>query len=264
VHSTYRQIDSNPMATAMLAMSDALPKPHVMDLPPEQDAAALTMARFKTLLDDPLRQDALEVTLVGDVDEAAAVRLVSSTLGALPPRPRANHTRPDAAHVVFALAPPPTIVTRHSGPKEKAAIEMSWPLFVWTEEGVHERRVFSLIDRVLYDEIIEEVRRKHGQTYTPAVGFSVERGGDQGSFTVALETSPGDIDAVAAEVEQIVSDAAKGAITSEMLEQARAPLLAARANNALITAGGRRFWTGPPSIPTISPTREPPTTTWRR
>jgi zinc protease len=229
VHSTYRQIDSNPMATAMLALEDALPKPHVTDLPPEQDAAALTMARFKALLDVPLRHDALEVTLVGDVDEADAVRLVGSTLGALPPRPRANHTRPDAAHTIFAPTPPPTIVTRHSGPKEKAAIEMSWPLFVWTEEGVHERRVFSLIDRVLYDEIIEEVRRKHGQTYTPAVGFSVERGGDQGSFTVALETSPGDIDAVAAEVEQIVSDAAKGAITSEMLEQARAPLLAARA-----------------------------------
>jgi zinc protease len=240
VHGVYRQLNSNPMALAAKAWSEALPTPHVSDVPPEEVLAGTTARQIRRDLEGPLKTDALEITVVGDVEEARATELLAATFGALKPRERVDRTRPDAAHQRFAAQAPPRVVVRHDGPPDKAAILISWPLYVWTEEHQHEDRVLLLLAGVLRDRIIEQVRRRSGQTYTPQVQVSLGRGGDQGALTIAIETAPGAVDAVIDEVERIAAEVAEvaeppkpeaktpppGAVTMAELGQVARPLIA--------------------------------------
>jgi zinc protease len=229
VHAAFRQLDGNPVTVAGLALAKALPQPHVEDMPAEADAAALTEADFKRLLAGPLETDALEVSLVGDIDEAAATQLLAETFGALKPRIRMDRTRQDAALTTFPRTPPPLIKAVHKGPKDKAAVIMVWPTMASTQARTHDDRVDLLLTGVLQNKLIDQIRRTLGQTYTPSVTFSSARGGDQSAIITTIETTPSQVDAVVDEIKQIAAGLAQGQITSDALEQVRKPLLDAAA-----------------------------------
>ena len=53
----------------------------------------------------------------------------------------------------------------------------------------------------------------------------MDRGGDQGALTVAIDTAPGATDQVAEELRKIAQQLADGDITPGMLERARRPVL---------------------------------------
>src|SRR6185437_14310522 len=167
----------------------------------------------------------MEVTIIGDIDEATATAAVARTLGAIQARERVDRARPDAPKVRYPDTAPPPIHVTHEGPADKAAVLMTWPLFVWTPDKLRQERTMDLVADILQDQIIEDVRRKLGKTYSPAVRVSFNRGGDQGNLNIALITAPGDTDAVIAETRAIVSRLAAGGVTSEVLERARRPII---------------------------------------
>ncbi len=224
VHATFRQIDSNPVMVAALALVEALPQPHVIDLPPEDEAAGMSQKLFRGLLERPMKTDALEITLVGDVDEATATTLLASTFGALAPRERVDRTRPDAISTLYPATAPPRLTVQHSGPHDKAAVIMVWPTEAMTPERTHEGRVIALMSEILRTKVLDQVRRKLGQTYSPSVSASLDPGGDQNAISAVIETSPQDVDAVIREVDQIAAACAAGDISAEALEQVRKPL----------------------------------------
>jgi zinc protease len=221
----FRQMKVDPDTVANQALQNALPKPNPFAIPTEAEAARIKSADFARLLGPVLKTDALEVTVIGDVDEDTVVAALAKTLGAIPPRQRIDRTLPDAPRVRFpAVAPPPIHVT-HAGPADKASVILSWPLFVWDPGKLHEQRTIELLGDVLQDEMIEDVRRKLGKTYSPSVRVSLGRGGDQGQLVVQLTTAPADAQAVIDETRRIVDGYAAGGITAEALERARKPLL---------------------------------------
>jgi len=221
----FRQLRVDPGSVANEALQNALPRPHVADLPTETEAAKINSAEFRRLLQRPLTSDALEVTVVGDIDEATLTTALAKTLGAIPARAVADHVRPDAPHVRFAETAPPTLHATHDGPTDKAAVVLTWPLFVWTPERLREDRTLQVLSGMLQDALIDTVRRKLGKTYSPAVQVSLPRGGDQGNLNVELITAPGDVDAVVAETRRIVADFAAGQLTAEALERTRRPII---------------------------------------
>jgi zinc protease len=225
IHAAFRQINSNPVAVAGLALAKAMPQPHVADLPAESEAAALTEADFKRLLAGPLETDGLEISLVGDIDEASATQLLASTFGALKPRQRLDRKRADAVLTVYPSVPPPLIKAIHSGPKDKAAVIMVWPTTVATQAITHELRVDLLLASILQNKLIEQIRKTLGQTYTPNVNISFERGGDQNAISTTIETTPSQVVAVIDEIKQIAKDLAGDGIAADALEQVRKPLL---------------------------------------
>jgi zinc protease len=252
VHTFYRQYRLSPAILANLKLLESLPRPHVEDLPPEDEMAALKAADFAAQLKGPLTTDGLEVTLVGDVDEAVAIAAVARTLGALPPRLQSDRIRPDAVHVRYADTPPPPMTAYHEGPKDQAAVLVSWPLYVWTPELRHRTRVVTLLAHVLQDEVTERIRQELGKSYSPSASASVDRNGDQGALSVLVLTSPDAAEKVKDEILKIAGEIAApepapeppakpgvapkprpappaGAITAARLEQARKPLLAENA-----------------------------------
>jgi zinc protease len=225
VRTLYEITKSEPGFAAALARDKSLPPPRILDLPDEHDLDGVKSADFARVLGPPLKNDALEVTIVGDIDEASATAAVARTLGALPPRTRRDYVRPDAPRVRFASTEPTVVRTTHDGSPEKATVLATWPLFVWTPDKVREQRVVDLLGEIVQMQAIEDIRQRLGKAYSPQVSVQLDRGGDQGSLTVGIDTSPGATDVVVTQLRQIAERLAAGDITDEMLERARRPVL---------------------------------------
>ena len=225
IRAAYRQLEIDPNAVATRALEDALVPPRVLTMPSEAEAERMTSADFAGLLAGPLKTDALEVTVVGDIDEGTAMRALAKTLGAIPARDRIDRARGDAPHVRFPDPAPPALHVAHEGPKDETAILMTWPLFVWTPAHIREQRTLEVMAGMLQDDIIDVVRRKLGKTYSPGVRVDLTRGGDQGDLNIALISAPADAQTVVDETQKIVARYAAGDLTAEALERARRPII---------------------------------------
>ena len=229
VHAFYLNMRTLPALVASLALEDELPRPHPADFPTEAVMTSYTSADFARLLRPALTTAPLEVTIVGDISEAEAVARVAATLGALPPRVAGDRTRPDAVCAHFADTAPDLKVVTHEGPKDKAALVMSWPLFVYTPERRHEAQILQVLGKVMQFQLIENIRQKLGATYAPSATVSLNRGGDQGALGLVIETSPEAVDRVREATLALAGDLAQGKFDQALLDQVRAPMLAAGA-----------------------------------
>ncbi len=127
---------------------------------------------------------------------------------------------------MFPATAPAPLSAPHQGGGDKAAVLFHWPLYVWSPSRLHEGRVLDLLSRVMREKIVDKIRRELGQTYTPSVALSLERGGDIGVLGVVIETTPTDVRPVIQEMKALAANLAGGAITDDDLEKARLPLLA--------------------------------------
>ena len=225
VRTLYQITRSEPAFAAALARDKALPPPRVLLLPNEQELDGVKSADFARILGPALRNDALEVTIIGDLDEGMAVEAVARTLGALPPRQWRDTARPDAPKVRYPPPPEREVLATHDGSPEKATVLATWPLFVWSPDKVREQRTLDLLADIVQGQAIEEIRQKLGKAYSPMVAVDLARGGDQGSLSVAIDTAPDATQVVAGQLRRIAQSLASGDITDAMLERARRPVL---------------------------------------
>ena len=225
VQQMFRSVDTDPGVVANLAREKVLLEPHVTDFPTRTAALAIKAGDMARALGGPLRNDALEVTIVGDVDEATATAALARTLGAIPPRDRRDRALPGAAHMRYPASLPPPIHAAHDGPADKALVMATWPLFIWQPDRVHQQRTVEMLAAIMRDRMLDTIRHKLGKTYTPVVEDSFDRGNDQASMTALIETAPDSTDIVTSEVRRIASQLADGDVSDADLERVRRPVL---------------------------------------
>ena len=226
VRTLYEITRSEPGYAAALARDKAMPAPQILQLPDAHDLDGVKSADFARIhWDRELKHDGLEVTIVGDLDEATAVAAVAKTLGALPPRTWRDPANPDAPKIRYAATAPALVRVVHEGSPEKATVLATWPMFVWTPDKVREERTIDLLSGIVQDEAIDDIRQRLGKAYSPQVDVQMDRGGDQGALSVAIDTSPQATDVVVTELRHIAQNLAAGEITPDMLERARRPVL---------------------------------------
>jgi zinc protease len=227
VDDSFRRFRASPT----LVFSDAFKRaadpgdPEV--LPPESELTSLRAADFARLLKPALTEAPLEITVVGDVDEASVVRLVAETFGALPPRRTDARARADTRFLKFPDGAIPEVRVTHQGSPEKAEVGVVWPLFTAEPKRRREEYALNLLSRVLADDLRHHVRQELGKTYSPLVDVRLPDRADQGYLVASLETAPGDVDLAATEIQRTAKRLAEGGLTPEMLERARSPLLTA-------------------------------------
>ena len=214
-----------PLRAAQIALGAVLPLPHVADPPSREQYAAVRAVDAAAALRPAMTSALLEVTVVGDVDEAAVVDALSRTLGALPPRSPTPRARPDAEVARYPPQAPPIVRATHLGLRDKAAVLVVWPLYVWDPARQRETRALTLLREVMAEAVRRELRERLGVTYTPSVGLSLDRGGDQGTFTVAVQTGPDQAEAVRLGVLAVAARFVRDGVSAAELEAVRKPLL---------------------------------------
>ena len=232
-----RMSRSNPGAVLADAFVAAVDPDNPEVMPPRATMDAWRTADFARLLKPALVSAPVELTIVGDLEEPTAIRLVADTFGALPPRQTANRALPDSHFLRVADRPLPLIRATHEGPADRAVARLVWPLYVATPERRAEEYALKLTAAVFDTELRQRIRIDLGKSYAPQVLTQMPDFADQGVLMAQIEGSPTDLDSLVAEARIVARKIASGSITAEALEAARRPMLAQMAS-----LRGRNIW----------------------
>jgi zinc protease len=189
-------------------------------------AAVLSKRTFdeaKAALAPVIASAPIEITIVGDVDENAAIAAVASSFGALPTRKLSDKIDPALTKVSFRADRSPIVLT-HEGPQDKAVIESVWP----TADDSNYREVVGLdvLKDVLNLMLTDSVREQLGDSYGVSVSSlnsDVFKG--YGYMSAAAVVAPDKTD----EVQKAIADAAEQLrdkpVSDDLLARARNPEL---------------------------------------
>lgn len=227
VDLVYRSYRSDPNAVAVDALERAV-FPDKLSIPPREQVAAYRAADFERMLRPVLERSPVEVTIVGDLSEDAARRAVANTFGALPPR---GPLAPPAGEGPFRRFPkrlPPPVTAFHDGPADKASAILLWPLYVAEPARRPEEYAIGLASAILQTRLLQQVRGVMGKAYSPLVSNVMIDSADEGYVAAMIEATPADLDALVAAARALAAELAAGRISQAELDEARAPLVAAR------------------------------------
>lgn len=216
-------------------LSDEDPR---FSLQPVDAYRKLTFAKLRADLADRLAHGAIEIGIVGDIDEDAAIALVARTFGALPVREADFRAYDDQRQRPFTQDTTRRIV-RHTGPADQAMLRITWP--TRDESDPVAAMALKLLERIVRIELTETLRETLGKAYSPGATSApsrVWRG--YGTFAVAASVAVPELPATRAAIAQAIAGLRDRPIPADLLLRARQPLMEAY-DNAL---KGNAGWLG--------------------
>jgi zinc protease len=217
-----KQVDAQPEAVAGVRLPILLASGDQRFGMPT--AAVLSKRSFdeaKAALAPVIASAPIEITIVGDVDENAAIAAVASTFGALPKRKLSDTVPADVRKASFRTDNSP-IVLKHDGPADKALVESVWP----TTDDSNYREVIGieLLKDVLNVMLTDSVRETLGDSYGVSVASNMsDVFTGYGYMSAAAVVAPDKTD----EVQKAIADAAaelrEKPVSADILARARNP-----------------------------------------
>ncbi|KPP93414.1 pitrilysin family protein [Erythrobacter sp. HL-111] len=239
IEDYFANLDATPARALGAALggllSDGDPR---FTLQSEEAYLARDFAALREVVEDRFAKGAIEVAVVGDIDEDAAIAAVATTFGALPPREAEFRERPEARRRSFTADRSPRVLT-HAGEPDQALLRLTWPT---TDDSDHgESLRLAVLARAVQVELTERLREKLGQAYSPGANSSPSRTYEgYGTFQVQAALDVAAVDAARDAIRGLVEDFRAGAVDADTLERAKRPLLEDY-QNALKNLGG---WMG--------------------
>jgi zinc protease len=200
-----------------------------------EDYRKLTFAQLKADISGRLGKGAIEIGLVGDIDEDAAIALVGKTFGALPQREAEFLPYAERRQRPFT-ASRKRHVLHHSGAKDQALVTLIWP----TRDGEDPAATleFALLERIARIALTDTLREKLGKAYSPGASSSLSRSyTGYGTFSVAASVDIAQVPATSAAIAATIAGLRDAPVSQDTLQRARAPLLETF-DNALKTNSG--------------------------
>ena len=188
-----------------------------------EDYRKLTFAELKEALAARLANGAIEIGIVGDVDEAQAIALVAETFGALP-------GREDTFASYEGLPPRPFTndrsrrIVRHSGLDNQALLRLTW--LTRDDSDPEEALALELLERVVRIELMETLREKLGKTYSPGAASSPSHSWKgYGTFGIAASIDVGEVPSTDAALSEAITGLRERPISADLLHRARQPMI---------------------------------------
>lgn len=218
----YAASDATPGAVlgrdvgAILADGD----PRVVQ-PPLETMLALDWPGYRAAVADSIAHGAIEIGIVGAVDEEAAIAAVAATFGALPERRAAFDPRTAERSRNFARDRS-TRTLFHRGEADQAVVQTYWQ--ARDAEDQREAIRLELLADVMTILLTDELRERLGQTYSPSAGASLSLDFPGYGFLYASSNvAVGDVAAVEAAIDSIATRLRDAPIDADLLVRARAP-----------------------------------------
>lgn len=196
------------------------------------DASVLSKRNFdeaKAVL-APLAANApIEIGIVGDIDENAAIAAVAASFGALPARAASEPAYVDARKAIFRADRTPIRMT-HSGPADQALVAAYWP----TDDDSDYRKAasMSLLAQVLDLMLTESIREQLGASYGVTVSSDMSDVYTHfGTLSVNTVVAPDKADEVNAAISAAVKELRDKPISADLLARARNPIMEGIAKN---------------------------------
>lgn len=204
-------------------------------LQPKADYQALDFTSLQATLGDRMAHGALELALVGDIDEDAAIALVARTLGALPPREEVFRTYADNRDRGFT-ADRSRRVLHHAGEANQALVRKVWPTIDDSDVAIVSS--LNLLRSIVDLEVTDVLRERLGKTYTPMVSNAqsdVYPG--YGTFGITATVEPAEVDPTSAAIAETMASLIAAPVNADTFQRARQPILE-RLDNLLKSNSG--------------------------
>ena len=198
-------------------------KDPVFQTPTPAQIAATTPAGFRQVWAPILAQGPIEIQLFGDFKRDAAIAALAKTFGALPTRGGLPAgTAPASAYTLAPSLDP--VLLYHRGDQNQAAALIAWP----TSGGianVRESRQLEILSQVLQGRILDAMREKLGQAYSPQVANDWPVDLDSGGMVFALsQMQPKAVPVFFAAADEIAADLIAKPVSQDELDRVTEPL----------------------------------------
>lgn len=239
IDNFFNTLDSTP-GRALSSASDGILSDNDprFSLQPRDAFFALDYDGLRAAISDRLAQGAIEIALVGDLDEDAAIAAVAATLGALPPREEAFIPRTENRTRSFTVTRGERTLT-HKGEPDQALLQWYWP--TTDDSDLTETLQLDLLSRIMRLELTDRLREELGQAYSPFAGSQPSHYyPGYGVFIVGASVATNQVEPSRAALNGLIADLRKGPLDADVIDRARKPFLE-EYSNVLKDLGG---WIG--------------------
>ena len=185
----------------------------------------LDWAGLKPAIADSMEHGAIEIGVVGDIEEQAAIDAIAATFGALPERRPAFDPRPEARIREYAKDRSERTLI-HKGPAEQAELRIYWP--ARDDSDLVEAMRLQLLSRVMQLMLTEELREKLGESYSPGAGASLSDDfPGYGHLFAASNVDYKDLATTRAAIFGIAKELRDVPVDADLIERARKPMVEA-------------------------------------
>ncbi|MGE3691241.1 MAG: M16 family metallopeptidase [Novosphingobium sp.] len=200
-----------------------------------EDHRKLTFASMKSAISDRLAKGAIEIGLVGDIDEEQAITMVARTFGALPAREADFGAYPEQRQRAFTASRGKHII-RHTGPADQALLRLTWP--TRDDSDPAEAIGLQLLERIVRIELTDTLREKLGKAYSPSARSTASHfWPGYGTFAINASVAVSEVSATRAAIAEVLERLRDGPVSDDQFQRAREPLIEAQ-TNALKSNGG--------------------------
>ena len=224
IASFYPTLDSTPSGVAARDIDRLIRSGDVrFGIPREYELINIELARLEDWLEPALRDSAIEIGVVGDVDVNLIISEVGRTFGALPQR-KESYIRSDAnlRKLKFPDGTPRPVKLMHAGQTDTAMLQVFWPAPDGREALT--ARHMGMLSRLFQLRLTEVMREEEGASYSPsAFNFSPRIYPNYGYMAVSLELNPKDIDRISEKVDSIAAEFKAGQFDADLFERAIKP-----------------------------------------
>jgi zinc protease len=197
--------------------------------PPLEKLMALDWAQLKPVVADSFVHGAIEIGVVGDIGEQAAIDAIAATFGALPQRRAAFDPRAEARVRQFAADRSERTLI-HKGPAEQAEVRVYWP--ARDDSDLGEAMRLNLLARVMQLKLTEELREKLGESYSPGAAASLsDEFPGYGHLFAASNVDYQHLATTRAAIFAIAKELREAPVDADLLDRARKPLVEAMAKS---------------------------------
>lgn len=220
----YARLDATPGSvlgtSTVRIMTDNDPR---FSIAPLETMQSVNFAMLKSALADSLLKNRLEIALVGDVDEEAAIASVARTFGALPSRATEAISDPQRRATAWSKTRG-NFNLPHKGEANQMGWRRIWPTTDDSDQKASQG--MDLLARIVTIRLTDELREKLGATYGGgASSFMSNVYPGRGTFAIATSGDPKDLFAIEAAVDAIVAELREAPVNKDLFERARKPVL---------------------------------------
>jgi zinc protease len=192
-------------------------------VPPTSELQKRNFGDAGTLLAPIVAHAPIEIGIVGDVDEAAAIKAVAESFGALPSRLASQAPNPAARTAHFRTDTAPILLT-HSGGADQALVGAAWPT---DDDRDFPKEVgLAMLGQVMDLMLTESVREGLGDSYGVSVGSTMsDVYAGFGYMMVNSVVAPDKVDEVESAFDKVARSLRDQPVSDDLLARARAPML---------------------------------------
>ena len=239
IDNLFQSLDSTPGQVLGIQqgriLSDNDPR---FAFPTKEEFYAKDFESLEAAIGDRRRNGALEVALVGDLDEDAAIAAVAATFGALPEREAEFLPREEARIRAFTKDRSVRELT-HAGEPDKAIIRRVWP--TTDNRDLKESISLRLLARMVNISLTDRLREDLGKAYSPTADANSSRHfRNYGTLSLTASIDVEEINPTSEAIDKVIADLLGAGINADLVQRARKPYLE-NIDNALKSLGG---WMG--------------------